>query len=261
MILRVIIVAVIGILCGCSESGHSQSYSIEAPRHQIDSSHSAFTRVLAKRVEHGKVDYEALKDHIGDLESYLDELAAVPESAFNQWSDKERMAFLINLYNAATLKLVVEHYPVKSIKDIGGFKGPWKQPVVRLFGSYRSLEYVEHTLLRSMGEPRIHFAINCASIGCPVLRREAYRAADLESQLDDQTRQFLRDSTKNPFEGERGILRLSPIFSWFKDDFTASGESVEAFVAPYFDEPTRTNIASGNVTLKSAKYDWSLNKR
>lgn len=110
----------------------------------------------------------------------------MPESAFQKWTRGQQMAFYINLYNAATLKLVIDHYPVKSIKDIGNvLKGPWKQEVVRVFGKVKTLDYVENDVLRAKyKDPQVHFAVNCASIACPSLRAGAFQGAKLNKQLD-----------------------------------------------------------------------------
>ena len=225
----------------------------------FDHSHSAFTSVLKQHVRGGSFDYEALKSDPKGIESYLGSLAAVKESEFNGWSEKQQIAFLANLYNAATLKLVVDHYPVKSIKNIGGtFSSPWKQKVVDLFGSTTTLDHIEHGLLRvNYKEPRVHFAVNCASVGCPNLRSEAFQANRLDAQLDEQARVFLADKSRNRVEGN--TLYLSPIFDWFAGDFTKNG-TVEEFVAPYFSGADRKAIAAGGLKVKYTDYNWSLNK-
>ena len=172
------------------------------------------------------------------------------------------MSFLINLYNAATLKLVTDNYPVKSIKDIGSvFKSPWKQKVVRLFSEKVTLDYIEHDLLRpTFNDPRVHFAVNCASIGCPSLRAEAFQASKLDAQLNEQGRLFLRDKSKNRLDAKNKTLFLSSIFDWFKDDFTAKSGTVEKFVAPYFPEGERKVILQSRLKMKNTDYDWNLNK-
>jgi hypothetical protein len=175
------------VLTDYSRAEKATTYNVTVPQQQVDHTHAAFTTILAKHVKGELVDYASIKKNPDPLIAYLDTLAAVPESAFNKWDRKQQMAFLINLYNAATLKLVIDHYPIKSIKDIGGMKGPWKQEVVRLFGRFKTLDHVEHDLLRPIyQDPRVHFAVNCASIGCPALRAEAFQAARLDAQLDEQ---------------------------------------------------------------------------
>lgn len=167
--------------------------------HAMDHSHAVLDGLLGKYVKPSGVNYSDLKSNMSPLNTYLDAIAAVPESEFKQFSKDQQMAMLINLYNAATLKLVADHYPVKSIKDISAPSGgPWKQPIVRLFGKNKTLDYLENEVLRpDYKDPRVHFAINCASVGCPSLRSEAFQATKLSAQLDEQTRLFLKDTAKN----------------------------------------------------------------
>jgi hypothetical protein len=253
--------SILPILTSCSRAEKS-SYEIKAPQQQIDHSHAAFTDVLSKHLKDGRFDYAALNKNPAPLNAYLDTLAAVPESAYKKWTVDQRMAFLINLYNAATIKLIIDHYPLESIKDIGGiFKGPWKQDVVRLWGEIVTLDHVEHDLLRPrFDEPRIHFAVNCASIGCPDLRDEAFRAADLEKQLEEQTRKFVRDRSRNRLDAGDKTLYLSPLFDWFEEDFVNASGSVEKVVAPYFNEKDRAVIRRGDMDIEHTDYDWSLNE-
>ncbi|MGH7819703.1 MAG: DUF547 domain-containing protein, partial [Candidatus Binatia bacterium] len=183
----------------------------EAP---FDRAHSTYAAVLARFVRDGLVDYAGLRASPGDLDRYLDSAAGVGEADFRRWPRAERIAFLVNLYNAQTLRLVLDHYPVDGIRDIGGwFRGPWRQPVVRLFGRTISLDDVEHGILRKeYDEPRIHFALVCAALGCPPLRAEPYVGERLDAQLDDQGRRFLAERAKNRFDAAEGVLHLSPIF-------------------------------------------------
>lgn len=245
----------------CSRGGENDAMPADVG--EFDHSHASFTKVLQKHVEGEAVDYAGLKQYPGALNNYLDALAAVPEKDFEGWRRHQQMAFLINLYNAATLKLVIDHYPIRSIKNIGGIlKGPWKQKVVRLFGETVSLDYVEHGLVRpNYGEPRIHFAVNCASIGCPALRPEAFQASKLDTQLDEQARGFLRDPSKNRLDADKGVLHLSPIFDWFEEDFTGKSGSVAKFVTPYFPKAQQATIAKGGLRIRHTDYDWGLNKR
>lgn len=229
----------------------------------FDHTHMAFTAILQSQVNHERVDYAALKKNSAPLKSYLDTLSAVQEAEFKSWGKSQRLAFLINLYNAATLQLVLDHYPVKSIKDIGGFfSGPWKQPVVRAFKKTFTLDQIEHDMIRPQyNEPRAHFAVNCASIGCPALRAEAYDAARLNEQLDEQGRAFLGTTSKNRVDAKSGTLYLSPIFKWFAEDFTDEAGTVEKFVAPYFNETDRVTILSGSLEIEYTDYSWALNKQ
>lgn len=234
-----------------------------AQQTSFDHSHAALTDVLRDEVKNERVNYAALKRKPAALDTYLDTLAAVPEKVFKGWGKNERLAFLINLYNATTIKLVVDRYPVSSIKDIGGFfSSPWKQKVVRAFGKTFTLDQVEHEMIRpNYGEPRAHFGLVCASIGCPPLRAEAFDAARLSDQLDDQGRVFFATKSKNRVDGKAGVLYLSSIFKWFKEDFTGKSGSVEKFVAPFFNDADKAVILSGKLSIEYTDYDWSLNKQ
>ncbi len=229
----------------------------------FDHSHAAFTAILQKNVVKDKVNYAALNQNPAPLKAYLDDLAAVSKPAFQKWTRAQQMAYLINLYNASTLQLIVDHYPVKSIKDIGGFfKGPWKQKSVRLFGRQVTLDYLEHDFLRpNYKDARIHFAVNCASIGCPALRPEAYQATKLDSQLTEQGRLFLQNQSKNRLDASHKRLYLSPIFKWYREDFVAKSGSVEKFILPYLSAADRQVVAKGGLSLKYTDYDWNLNKQ
>jgi hypothetical protein len=242
------------LLCFCVMAS---AESIAAP------SHATLSKLLGKYVNRSGVDYAGLKQESTTLISYLEEMANVSDSEFKRLSKDQQMAFLINLYNASTLKLVVDHYPVKSIKDIGASSGgPWKQPVVRLFGKATTLDSIENELLRPIyKDPRIHFAINCASIGCPSLRSEAFQAEKLASQLDEQTRLFLKDLSKNRIEPKNKALYLSSIFDWFKDDFIGKSGSIEKFITPFLDPTDRQALEKGGFAIKYNEYSWSLNKQ
>ena len=167
---------------------------------------------------------------------------------------RERMAFYINAYNLLAIKMVVDHQPLASIKDVGNLLWPvWKREAGRLDGAAVSLDDIEHVGLRRAGDPRVHFAIVCASLSCPDLRPEPYRAADLESQLDAQVTSFLA----NPGKGlrvEGDTVRVSKIFSWFAADFAAQG-GIEKFIARYRVLPRDAKIKA------TLDYDWRLNGR
>jgi hypothetical protein len=226
---------------------------------EFDPSHTAFARVLTKHVSAGGVNYAGLKADSGGLQTYLDEIAGVKESEFQSWPKQQQLALLINLYNAATLQLIVDHYPVDSIRSIGGlFSSPWKLAVVRLWGATNSLDWLEHTVIRPRyREPRVHFALVCAAKGCPPLRAEPYVAGRLDDQLDDQARTFLGQHAKNRYDPASRTLYLSPIFKWYRDDFTAGGKSLTEFVQPYLKVMLP---AESNLRIQFTDYDWSLNE-
>ncbi len=242
----------------------------------FDHTHSTYTAILKAHVTSGRVDYQALSAEPRMLTRYLDTLATVSEQQFLTFTEAQQLAFLFNLYNAATLKLVVDHYPVKSIKDIGSwFKGPWNQPVVRLFGTTITLNNLEHELLRKdYTEPRLHLALVCAAQGCPPLRSEAYTAEKLNAQLNNQARTFLGASTGLRIDRHTRTVYVSSIFKWYGKDFISiytpgAGfaelnkieRAVAAFCSRYVSDQKRAYLMSGGYTVKYSAYDWSLNER
>ncbi len=216
----------------------------------FDQQQATRTALLRQYVHAGQVDYAGLKKNEDELDAVLRRLASVQPEEFDRFSRKEKLAFLINAYNAYAIRTILDHYPVSSIRKIGLIPGEaFRSSFVPLFGKKLSLNDIED-LLREMREPRIHFAIVCASRSCPELRAEAYRAAVLDRQLDQAARGFLHDRKKNRVEGS--TLRLSSIFKWYRDDFTRGAGSLEAFVARYGLRGER---------IEFLDYDWSLNGR
>ena len=219
-------------------------------------SNQLYEKVLNSYLKDGLVDYLGLKSDPKNLNKYLDQMSSTSKQTFDEWNKNEQLAFLINLYNAQTLDLVANNYPVKSIKDIASDSGgPWEQPIVTLFGDKITLNALEHEVIRkNYLDPRVHFALVCAALGCPVLLNTPYQAATLENQLDQQTKAFLLDPDKNSIDSERKILRLSPVFDWYKKDFIAKSGSVIEFVNPYFNDQ-----ANSDFEIQYTNYDWSLN--
>lgn len=237
------------------------SWPLRGTAAEFDQSHAGFNAVLKQYVRDARVDYAALQAHPRDLNRYLDQVAAVTKTEFEDWTEPEQIAFLINAYNAYTLRLIIDHYPVKSIKDIGGlFSGPWDQRIVKLFGHTITLDTVEHKILRKhYAEPRIHFALVRAAKGCPPLREKAYVGARLDEQLDDQSRQFLANPRKNRVDASKRTVYLSPIFKWYGEDFEQKHGSVLAALKPYWPEEVRAAAAKDGFKIRYTDYDWSLN--
>jgi len=227
----------------------------------FDQTHALLTGVLTEYVKDGRVNYVGLKARPQELNEYLDQLAAVPRADFNTWTEPQQIAFLTNAYNAHTLKLIIDHFPIKGIRDIGNLlRGPWSQPVVRLFGGTITLNVLEHKMLRvDYNEPRLHFALVCAAKSCPPLRREAYVGARLDEQLDDQGRTFLSQSEKNRVDADQRIVYLSRIFKWYGKDFEKNSGSVLAGLKAYWPETAAAALAEGQFTIRYTRYDWSLN--
>jgi hypothetical protein len=261
------------LLALVSNLGHAQGF---------DHTHAAFTTLLKRHVvvkNEGRisvVNYAQFNKDRALLKGYLDMLSAVSATEFNGWTKPQRMAFLINAYNGFTLELILQNYPVKSIKDIGGvFDNRWKRTFFKLLGKDTSLDMVEHDMLRAPGsydEVRIHYAVNCASIGCPMLREEAFVADRLDRQLEEQAVRFLSDRTRNRLQGN--TLELSMIFKWFAEDWTRGYRgfdgktpaitSREEYFSRYAkllaDTPAgQQAITERKVRLDFLEYDWAIN--
>ena len=233
----------------------------------FDHSHRAWDALLKKHVvvqkgaHASQLRYAAMAQDRAALKRYLDSLSGVSEGEFNAWSRPQQMAFLINAYNAFTVEKILTRYPdIGSIWDFGKLFGNlFKDEFFSLFGHRASLDWIEHGMLRKRyAEPRVHYAVNCASIGCPMLREEAYVAERLERQLEEQTMRFLSDRSRNRFA--EGRLQVSKIFDWFKEDFEPRGRYFARYAALLADGPEeRTLIAEARVPLSFLDYDWSLN--
>jgi hypothetical protein len=220
----------------------------------FDHSHKDYDVILKKYVANGKVAYtELAKD--SSLKSYLDSLSSIQLADYNGYSKEQKLSFLINAYNAFTLKIIIDHYPLKSIKKIGFLPGAaWKKKFFKLLGEERNLDWIEHEKLRKdFDEPRIHFTIVCASIGCPLLANEAYTPEKIERQMQTAYLLFLNDASKNRYEVAANTLYLSPIFDWFKVDFTRKGSLIQ-FVQPAY----KINIRE-DAKILYTDYDWNLN--
>ena len=174
---------------------------------------------------------------------------------------KEKLTFWINVYNIMAAKMVLDHYPVESIKDAGSlFTAVWKKEVGVVAGKTRTLNEIEHAILRKMGEPRIHVAIVCASVSCPDLRGEAYTADKLDDQLNDQLKLFLVNTGKGlHVDAKKGHVYLSSIFKWFKEDFDPKG-GVRKFLAPYAPETAMAALKNNKLSVYYLDYDWGLNE-
>ncbi len=233
--------------------------------------HTLFDNLLSKYVdEEGEVDYASIKDG-NELGAYIQYLEQVEPSAL---SGQEALAFWINAYNAYTIKLIVDNYPVKTIKSITPLRlkglslaipkinSPFEYNIAEIAGRKYSLDDIEHGILRKeFDEPRIHFALVCAAYSCPPLRGEAFVASRLDEQLDDQGMKFLHDTRKNKIDGSKKHIQLSKIFKWFKSDFTTEGRTLQQFLAPYFEGATRQKLLANGFDVRYLKYNWKLNDK
>lgn len=216
------------------------------------------------------VDYNCFSSHEDELDGYLDALSEISETVLLSQDKGEQLAFLINAYNAWTLKLILGDWPeVESIRDLGSFlRSPWKKPFIPLLGKLVSLDDIEHGMIREAGrfdDPRIHFAVNCASVGCPALRRDAYIGETIDTQLEEQAKSFLADPSRNRLRD--GVLEVSSIFKWYRDDFEKGWrglDSLEDFLQSYgaslrLTSEQRAQLSSGDMDLEFLDYDWQLN--
>ncbi len=219
-----------------------------------------------------KVDYGGIANVQTELTGYLRQLSQITRDRFDTWPEAEQLAFLINAYNAWTVDLILTRYPdLHSIKDLGSlFQSPWKKKFIFLLEKERSLDDIEHVLIRGSGrynEPRIHFAVNCASIGCPALRNQAYRGDILEKQLDEVTRLFLSDKSRN--RSGDAELQVSSIFKWYREDFERNwrgANSLPQFLALYrgslgLSRPETEALVAGEFDITFLDYDWKLNSK
>jgi hypothetical protein len=238
--------------------------------------HTPYGRVLQQYVRLGLVDYAALKQKRAPLDAYLAALGDLDPAVYRRWERAEQIAFWLNAYNALTLKVILDHYPIQS----GGFRtlvypsnsirqipGVWDRITHRILGRELTLDQIEHEILRKeFREPRIHLALVCAAMGCPPLRDEPYAGKRLETQLDDQARRFFSDPRHLRWEAGERTLRVSSIFQWFGRDFAPPRarppeieQAVVRFVAPHLPPPVRREVEAGPLHLRYLPYDWSLN--
>jgi hypothetical protein len=244
----------------------------------LDHTHKAWDDFLHKHVKvlaggnASRVDYAAaLKDH-AQLKAVLDDYAKVTRPEFDGWTKAQQQAFLINDYNALTIEKILTRYPdIKSIRDFGTvFGNPWKDKFFKLFGEPATLDTIEHEILRKPGvydEPRVHFAVVCASIGCPMLRNEAFTAEKLDAFYEDGMKRFLSDRTRNRYDPASRTLQVSMIFKWYGGDFekgnkgfTSVKQAMSMFADSLADKPEdRAAVREQKADISFLDYDWSLN--
>ena len=231
--------------------------SSEAQGTSKSPSHETWTTLLTKHVDdEGFVDYQGMiKDKV-QLNLYTQLLS--DNSPAESWSEAERLAYWINAYNAFTVKLIVDNYPLESIKDLNPVlsiptvRSIWTKEWFQIGGADMSLDQIEHKIIRKeFEEPRIHFAVNCASFSCPPLRAEAYTATKLDLQLEEQAKLFINDAVRN--EIAENSIKVSKIFNWFGGDFK-KGQTLIEFINKYSDVKV-----DDNAKIRFMSYDWSLN--
>jgi hypothetical protein len=245
---------------------------------QFDHAHATWNALLKKHVvviEGGKVSqvrYAELARDRAALKVYLESLAKVSDAEFKSWNKSQQLAFLINAYNAHMVEKILLRYPnIKSVWDYGKLIGnPFKDKFFRLFGREFSLDNIEHDTIRARGaydDPRIHMAVNCASIGCPMLREEAFVADKLDAQLEEQVARFLSDKSRNRYSAAANALEVSEIFKWYAVDFTSGLKGIksrEQFFSKYAallsdNAEQQKIIREGKAEIRHLDYDWGLN--
>lgn len=279
--LRVPSLALCGVLllsaAGCGGGPAAQilrqssgSETATAPQPRLDP--APLNAVLQAVVDaQGLVDYDTLQRDPAQLDRYLKELAALTSERFGSWPEADQIALLINAYNALTLRSIIDHNPIRpSIKDIPGV---WKFRRHALMGQQLTLDGIEHEILRrEYNEPRIHAALVCAAMSCPPLRGEAFTGAELDRQLDDQSKRWLASSVGLQIDRAAGTVGISKIFDWFGDDWkradpkaaTVPGHGKQSailrFIARYRPAEEQQLLLGGNYRLIHLPYDWSLNR-
>jgi len=237
------LVRLMGVESACAQEKHADEFD-----------HALYEKLLSEYTNNGWVDYRGLKNNPGLLDRYLKSIAMLDKAEFEAMSRPEKMAFYINAYNAFTIKAIVDHYPVTSIKKIPGV---WKKLKFVIAGKNFTLDEIEHGILRpEYKDPRVHFALVCAAQGCPKLNVRVFTAEDIDDMLDAAGKSFLNDKTRNRLDKEQNMLYLSSIFKWFKQDF---GDVLE-FISRYMDEDDVDFIKANNPKIKY-QYNWQLNEK
>jgi len=220
--------------------------------------HTLYATLLDRHLQNGSVDYRGFHKDEAVLDRYLEQLAGVDSQSLPA---DEQFAFFANAYNAWTIKLILSRYPdIDSIKELGSlFKSPWKRKLARLDGQLMTLDQIEHDILRRrFGDPRVHFAVNCASKGCPPLQVEPFTGSRLDAQLNRAARAFINDPGYNRLEGD--TLWVSKIFDWFSEDFE---DDVIGYFIKFAEPPLKDRLQENRdrIRVKYLDYDWSLNER
>lgn len=270
---RIAVLAIIALVAGLGvlfsiEDLHAQElekrFAAHAPESTMTIDHSAWDRLVKAHLhaaENGlnRFDFAGLKaGGLGDLENYLKVLQSADPAKLPR---DEQFAFWTNLYNAKTVEIVTEHYPVKSIRDIRLsnilIPGPWRAKVLKVSGVSLSLDNIEHDIMRPIWrDPRIHYAVNCASVGCPNLLSRAYTGAMLEKMLDEAARAYINSPRGVRFEGSKVIV--SSLYDWYADDFGGSVPNILAHIRKYAGPALASKIA-GVTRIADYEYDWALN--
>jgi hypothetical protein len=247
----------------------------------FDHDHKGYIDSLSPAIEYSlnrtasKIEYKSVD--LKKLNKYVDSLLATSKKEFDGWSKDQQLAFLINTYNALTVKRIIEGKVKESIKELGSgfplFRSTWKIKFFKLFGEESNLDRLEHELTRESdryNQPLIHFAFNCASIGCPALQDKPFTAKEISKQLNEAAKMFLGDRSRNYFDKKENILYVSSIFKWYKGDFEKGHQGIKSlknFFAKYAssltDDPKIMDLLKqeGEYEIDYLDYNWKLNNK
>ncbi len=271
------LVASAALMGGCSAvSSDSAQQSVASEESSTPATAESFSYDLYAEIletyvdDNGLVDYEGLQQNRTALDQFNESIGTVPQETYNTWSDDEKLAFLINAYNSFTLQSIIDQDPLKSsIRDISGV---WRIRQFNVAGQSKTLNDIEHqTIRKEFSEPRIHAALNCSAISCPVLRQEPYTAEQLDQQLEDQAYRWLLGTEGIQIDREAAEVRISSLFDWFGEDWLpvyavddqfAGSEKERAalnFISQYLSDEDAAYLEAGDYEVRYLDYDWALN--
>ncbi len=220
-------------------------------------SHDLFNQVLQKHVTEGRVDYAKLKENLGIFDTYLDQLATANPKMLDY---NEQLAFWINAYNALVIKGVIDHYPTKSVRKVKLFRGFFSRLKFHVAKNTYTLNQIEHDIIRTeFVDPRVHFALVCASISCPPIEDKVFLPETIEEQLDEVTQKFINNPEKVKIDKIKRRVYISKIFKWYKEDFTEGYDGVPDFLADYLPPDDADFVLEDEIKFYYLNYDWSLN--
>ncbi len=261
----------------------SPLFSAESTAEPFD--YTDYAEVLMKYVDaRGMVNYKGLKDNRENLDGFASALGDLDTAIYNAWDDNSKIAFIINTYNALTLKLIIDHYPIKASffkrfiwpkNSIRQISGAWDKITFQVMGQNITLDHIEHGILRKQfNEPRIHMALVCASKGCAQLANVPFIGENLDEQLDHYANLFVNNPEKVRIDQEKKVVHLSSYFKWYGQDFVKTYGTDEKFkkfndaeraslnfISKYLNEEDRTHLINEDYSIKYLKYDWSLNEQ
>ncbi len=283
------VIAAVGVWQLLSGAPASRPLESEGSRAKADTApglYDDYASVLKTYVDdRGMVNYRQMRGDRQRLDAFVALLAGVDTRTYQGWSEKERIAFWINAYNGVTLRVIIDHYPIKKRGGLFGFRfpdnsirqipGAWDKLRFPVMGKQMTLDEIEHEVLRKQfNEPRIHLSLVCAAMGCPPLRKEPYGGKTLDAQFDDQARRFLQEAQKFRIDRAKKEVHLSSIFKWFGKDFVKNygtdkefaghkdfERAVLSYISKHLDEQDRNYLANERYKIKYLDYDWKLNEQ